>query len=273
MSLRTYPLATLVALSAGVAILPACSSSPTSSSAPPNEDAGGSLDASRSDAPNTDGAEGDASSPDTSDGAACSAAQFQWATSGGGPGQYDAVNGVAVDKDGNAWLTGTFIGSATWGSFTLSSVDASHTTAFVAKLDPAGHVLLARAIEGGTGGIANTSEVGARIRVDANGDAYVVGRYEQQLDVDDVHLVESNTGNGSAFLLKLDHATGRAVWGTTSSNGGDGEAATDLALDASGNVYVVGQYNGAVTFGSFALSGISSDKAIFVAKYSPVAND
>jgi hypothetical protein len=207
------------------------------------------------------------------DAGTCPSKQFVWATSGGGPGQYDQVSGVAADSEGNVWVTGTFIGSATWGSFQLSSADTTHTSGFVAKLDPTGKVLIARALLAGAGGTNNTTIFGARIRVDAVGDAYVTGGYSKQLDLDDVHLMETNAGNGSAFLLKLNGSTGVAVWGATSNDGGDGESASDLTVDSNGDVYITGQYNGAVQFGTNTVTGVSSDKAVFVAKYSATARD
>ncbi|MGH7281778.1 MAG: hypothetical protein ACRELY_09670, partial [Polyangiaceae bacterium] len=251
--LRLVPLATASTLILGVA----CSSSDDSSN--PQADAA------------TDSATQDVVTDSGSDSGMCTAAQYQWATSGGGPGQGDDVNGVAVDSSGNAWVTGTFTGTATWGSTTLSAVDTVHTTAFFAKLDPTGKVLLARAIQGagdgGTGGLPNIGNVGSRIRVDSSGNAYIAGHFEKQIDIDDVHLVENDTGNGSVFVLKVD-STGKAVWGQANSSGGDGMAATDLSLDASGNVFVTGEFNGPISFGALNSNHQSSDKAMFVAEYS-----
>ena len=164
------------------------------------------------------GGDGASSAADAdADAGACSPGAFEWATSGGGQGQGDEARGVAADKDGNVWVTGTFIGTATWGAFQLSAADTSHTSIFVAKLDPTGKVVLARTLQAAPdAGITSANDVGERIRVDAEaGDAYVAGTFQEQLDVDDVHLVQQNTGTGgAAFVLKLDHTTGKAVWGS-----------------------------------------------------------
>jgi hypothetical protein len=199
---------------------------------------------------------------DAADAAVCAPAQYTWATSGGGPGQYDAVHGVAVDGDGNTWIVGTFIGDATWGDSVLTATDKVHTTGFFAKLDSAGKVLFAHALPG-------SSVDPSRVRLDGAGNAYVVGTFEDKLDVDDVHL--TGQANGSMYVLAID-PSGKAKWGVGSSNiGGSREEGYDLALDATGDVYVAGSYNGRLQLGTLSVpaNATTSDQAIFVARYSP----
>lgn len=205
------------------------------------------------------------------DGPTCAPSDYQWATAGGGPGQGDGVTGVALAADGSVWVTGTFIGSTTWGTFQLSAADTVHTSMFVAKLDPTGHVVLARAIQAAGGGASDIDNHAARIRLDAAGDPVIAGHFVNALDVDDVHLVENDDGNGAAFVLGLDGATGTARFGAISEGSTDSVAAFDLALDASGDVYVTGGYNGTATFGTITVTGTSSDQGVFVAKYSPAS--
>ena len=211
-------------------------------------------------------------------GAACTPGGFQWATPGGGPGQNDTVYGVALDKDGSVWITGTFIGSAKWGAVALTGADTVHTTAFVAKLDATGKVLFARALGGDQTAISN---IGQRVRLDADGNAYVVGTYEKELKVGTVvDLMQDNAGtDGAGFVLKLDK-DGNPLWGITTSNqGGSREAGRDVAIDTNGDVYFTGHYNGAAKFVSTpgggpddivvnAVGGGASDEAVFLAKYS-----
>jgi len=167
---------------------------------------------------------------------------------------------VALDVDGSVWLAGTFIGSATWGTIELTAADTAHPTGFVAKLDPTGKVLLARALP-------NASAI-TRIKLDAAGNAYVVGAFDMSLDLDGVHLVENDNGNGAAFLIALDGATGTAMFGAQSTTGTDGVVANDVAIDSAGAVYVTGEYNGQIVFGNTTVEGLTSDRAPFVAKYS-----
>lgn len=205
-------------------------------------------------------------------GSACPMAQYEWATSGGGPGQGDGVTGVALSPDGSVWVTGTFIGTATWGTFQLTAADTVHPSIFIAKLDPAGKVVLARVLQEGAAGIDGIDNEPTRIRVDGAGNPVVVGKFEGKLDVDSIHLDTAlNTGgNGDAFLIGFDGATGTAMFGTQSMGNTDGVEAYDVAFDAQGNLYVTGRYNGALELGNVpAPTSVSSESAVFVAKYSP----
>jgi hypothetical protein len=180
-------------------------------------------------------------------GGSCSSGTFAWATAGGGSGQGNLVRGVAIDKDGNTWVSGTFIGQAKWGSTTLTSSDSTHAVTFFAKLDPAGNVLFARTIDSPVGNIADG---GGRIRVDAQGNAYIFGTFELSATLDGVTVVQYDTmGGGAAFVIKVD-PSGHAVWGIGSANlGGSDESGRDVAIDPSnGDVYLVGSYNGAAYF-------------------------
>src|SRR5262245_39169159 len=81
----------------------------------------------------------------------------------GGPCD-DAVADIAVDGAGNTYLTGRVNG----GGNCYADVTAG---VLVAKLDPAGAVVYARAL----GGSLADSSVGQAIAIDAQGNAYVTG--------------------------------------------------------------------------------------------------
>jgi hypothetical protein len=206
------------------------------------------------------------------DGGSCMPSTYQWATAGGGPGQGDGVNGVALAADGSVWVVGSFIGTTTWGTFQLTAADVVHPSMFVAKLDPAGNVVLARAIQAANGGVDGIKNNAARIRLDATGNPVIAGRFETALDVDDVHLIENDDGNGAAFILGLDGTTGTATFGAASSGNTNSVTAYDVALDAGGDVYITGGNNGNVTFGNITLQDTSSEQGVFVARYSPATN-
>ena len=181
------------------------------------------------------------------DSSVCANGAFAWATPGGGMGQGNAVHGVAIDKDGNTWVSGTFIAHASWGSATLTATDTVHAVTFFAKLDKAGKVLFARTLDSPESNIADS---GGRIRVDPQGNAYIVGTFEKTLTLDTVTLTQDDAlGAGAAFVIKVD-TTGKAVWGVASANnGGSSESGRDVAVDpTTGDVYLVGSYNGQAVF-------------------------
>ncbi len=181
------------------------------------------------------------------DSSVCADGAFAWATAGGGAGQGNEVHGIAIDKDGNTWVSGTFIASASWGSASLTATDQVHAVTFFAKLDKSGNVLFARTLDSPE---SNIADPGGRIRVDAQGNAYIVGTFEKSLTLDAVTLTQNDAlGAGAAFVIKVD-TTGKAIWGVASANnGGSSESGRDVAIDpATNDVYVVGSYNGQAVF-------------------------
>ena len=161
---------------------------------------------------------------------------FLWADKFEGTG-IDQGNAVAVDSQGNALVTGSYVGATAFGTTTLTG---TLTTPFVTKIDPAGNVLWAQGF-GGTG-----YNAGMHIGVDAAGDAFVGGSYGGTMTVGSTTL-SLPTGANSAFVAKLT-PTGSVSWavgfgGTLNTTSGG------LAIDASGSVLVDGNFKSASTFG------------------------
>ncbi|MCC6186811.1 MAG: SBBP repeat-containing protein, partial [Chitinophagaceae bacterium] len=93
------------------------------------------------------------------------------------------------------------------------------------------------------------STIGTSIAVDNLNNVYTVGTFNGIADLDPSNLVIANvTANGGEdiFITKF-NSKGEYIWGK--SIGGTG---TDLAhhikLDAAGNPYIIGSYEGAVDF-------------------------
>jgi hypothetical protein len=133
-----------------------------------------------------------------------------------------------VDGSGNSHVTGSFGGTATFGSTTLT--DTKDGDIFVAKYDPDGNVLWAvqaGGIEGNTGnGIA----------VDGLGNSYVTGSFQGDAAFDGTTL--TSAGSSDIFVAKYD-PDGNVVWVTQTGNAGQ-ELGRGIALDGSRNSYVTG---------------------------------
>lgn len=180
-------------------------------------------------------------------------------TVNGGGG--DGVLAIALDSMGNAYLTGS-----TWSSNFPVSQGALQThnkafpygyNAFVAKLDSSGSNLMYSTYLGGTGlqdGTTNGyGDDGTAIVVNAAGDAYVAGGARSN----DFPVTSgafqgknnSSANNGSnAWVAEL-NATGSALVYSTYLGGSgnplysqfiDLDAASGIALDTTGNIYVTG---------------------------------
>ncbi len=149
----------------------------------------------------------------------------------------DYGQGIAVDSSGDAYLTGLVNTSGT--GFPL--VNALQTTgngtydAFITKVNPTGTALVYSTYYGGTGPTYPQA-----IAVDSSGDAYVTGM-TQATDFPLANALESTNGAGGwdGFVVKLNPSGSAADYSTYLGGSGDNRGQA-IAVDSSGNAYVVG---------------------------------
>jgi len=176
-----------------------------------------------------------------------------WAASAAGL-DLDAPRSIAVDASGNAYITGNFYSpTLTFGSYTLTN---SGVHLFLAKFDSNGNVAWAKSA-GGT-----AAEYATSVAVDSFGNPYLTGYADNSIiTFDTINLV--NTG---VFIVKYDF-NGNALWAHTAGGGtGTNYDAESIAVDASGNAYIEGNYDGTMIFGSITLSSAGLYD-VFLAKY------
>ncbi len=187
-----------------------------------------------------------------------------WAQSAGGTSANDEGWGIAVDVAGNSYVTGFYLGTATFGPFTLVSAGGGET--FVAKYDDSGEVLWVRS--GGGGG---SSGLGSAIAVDTAGNSYVAGQYVYKVTFEPFTL--NGAGSADIFVVKYDDS-GEVLW-ARSAGGASWDSAWGIAVDTAGNSYVTGGFGGApglaATFWPFTLFSAGGFD-IFVAKYDDSGN-
>jgi len=178
---------------------------------------------------------------------------WSWAKQAGGTSD-DYSYGIALDSNGNSYVTGYFQGSASFGSTTLSSSGGDDI--FIAKLDSNGNWLWARRAGG------SRAEYGREIAVDNNGDSYVTGSFYGSAIFGSTSLMSPETWVPGCFIAKLD-SNGNWLWAkkvdASNSNSGSG-----IAVDSVGNSYVTGYLQGSASFGSTTFSSVAED--IFIAK-------
>jgi hypothetical protein len=156
----------------------------------------------------------------------------------GGKGS-DVLRAIVLDKQGNVYVTGDFQGTVHVGNKTLES--AGLRDIIVAKLAPDGAVLWATST-GGTGedrarGIALDQDGGIRIAGTVDGDA-------------DYRYYTANP-TYRAFVARFDR-DGKLVW--TKRVEGVSEGGVGLGVDAKGNAYFCGAFEGTVKLGALTLS-------------------
>ncbi len=181
-----------------------------------------------------------------------------WAVQAGGP-DHSAGTGIAVDAVGNAWITGIFAGTATFGSHTLTASGVGDT--FVAKLDSSGNWLQATKVEGTYMNLAYS------IAVDGIGNIWVSGLFLGTATFGS-HILASS-GGIDVFAAKLDPS---GNWLLAVKAGGTSEDyAYGIVLDGLDNAYVSGFFTGTATFGNQTLTARGSSD-VFVAKLDASGN-
>ncbi|MEN6446026.1 MAG: SBBP repeat-containing protein [Candidatus Cloacimonas sp.] len=180
-----------------------------------------------------------------------------WAKQAGGT-DYDEGKSIAVDVNGNSYVTGYFAQSATFGANILTSI--GEVDIFVAKLDRNGNWLWAKQAVGS--GVVH----GYGIAVDANGNSYVTGGFSGSATFGTTTLTSSSWGD--IFVAKLD-SNGNWLWAKQAVGSGFVHG-YGIAADANGNSYVIGSFYGSVSFGNIPL--LSNVENIFVAKLNSNGN-
>ncbi|WP_156176078.1 T9SS type A sorting domain-containing protein [Hymenobacter terrenus] len=166
------------------------------------------------------------------------------------------MNTTATDADGNIYIAGRFVGSATFGSTVLTS--AGDFDAFVAKWSPATNSFVWAQRVGGAGRDEATAVAvsGTNVYLAGNFPASTLLGYA--IDFGGAPL--AGTSAGDMFVARLTD-NGSFTWALRSA----GEASiTGLAVNGT-SLYVAGEFRGTATFGSTALTstGVSD---IFLAK-------
>jgi len=195
---------------------------------------------------------------------------FVWAKSIGGI-TWDFGNSIAVDASENVYTTGYFGDTADFdpgtGIYNLSAVSRD---IFISKLDSLGNFIWAKSMGG------SKWDYGNSIAVDASGNVYTTGYFEDTADFDPGVNVYNLTSAGSSdiFISKLD-SLGNFVW-AKSMDGSSTEEGNSIAVDALGNIYTTGNYIGTVDFdpgpGVFNLTSAAGTYDIFVSKLDPSGN-
>ncbi|MCW5898791.1 MAG: T9SS type A sorting domain-containing protein [Flavobacteriales bacterium] len=202
---------------------------------------------------------------------------FIRAMSFGGTGE-DRGRAIAVAPDGHVLVAGQYVGTVTIpssaGGITLANNSgASYNDIFYLKMDPDGDVLWAKKI-GGSG-----YDRAYALTVGPNGDIYLAGSVESGADLDPGPGVVTSNSPEAAFYVRLD-ADGNYINSFVTQYGGASDnQARAIGLDAAGNVYFAGRFNGAgsgVDFDpgpgstAYVTNGVSADG--FIAAYAADAS-
>jgi hypothetical protein len=156
-----------------------------------------------------------------------------------GGGGHDSANAIAVDAAGNAYIAGDTYSSDFPASNAFQGSSGGGQDGFVAKLNPAGSVLLWSTYLGGNG-----DDRANALALDPSGNIYITGG-TFSTNFPTFHALQpSNAGGQDAFVTKL-AADGHTLVYSTYLGGSGGsvtanEAGAAIQVDAAGSAYIAG---------------------------------
>jgi hypothetical protein len=209
----------------------------------------------------------------------------QWAVSLSGDTSYSngACHSVAVDSYGNLYMGGEYNSTGVTKIYNANNtdsgltlrVDSGGSAAFVVKYNSSGIAQWTVSVDGSTG------DYGYGVALDESGNVYLSGYYSSSgvATIYNTGNTASTTvtlrdpGNGAAFVVKY-NSSGIAQWAVSVNL--DNDVGQSVAVDASGNVYLAGNYgvyntSATVYNAGNTSSGLtlrtSTGRAAFVVKY------
>lgn len=189
---------------------------------------------------------------------------------GGASLDLDKGLAIAADNSGNAYVTGWTQSPnfpVTPGAFQRSKGGTVDRSAFVTKLNAAGNALVYSTYLGGS-----VLEEGHGIAVDSSGNAYVAGTTNSTNFPVTPGAFQTAGGGNDVFVTKLNAAGDGLLYSTyLGGTAKAGTAATAIALDHLGNVYVTG-FTQDPTFPITPGAFLSTPAFVFVAKINPNAS-
>lgn len=183
------------------------------------------------------------------------------------------AEGVATDVDGNSYVTGAMHGSTTFGAgepgeTTLAAIAAGD--GFISKFASSGTLVWARQI----GATANA--YGRAVAVDATGSPYVTGFFGGVVTfgAGELTATQFTAEGGSDVFLAMYETNGGFEWARRDGGAAIGaflDSGNGLAVGALGDVYVIGEFVDAATFGAGETSETTLAAAgatdVFLARY------
>ena len=179
--------------------------------------------------------------------------QFVWTLSAGGK-EHDYAGSLSLDSSGNLYLTGRYVGPASFGSTTFTA--RNNGNVFVTKISSQGSFQWTVSAQGGTSSGIGIATINA-------GGLYLSGTWSGAVSFGTTSI--GGQQKKGQFFAKLD-PKGQFSWlvvidGTNGAAGG-----LSLGIDSAGNLICTGVLQGVVAFGTTTLLAPINQTSMFVAK-------
>lgn len=151
-----------------------------------------------------------------------------------GGDQIEQAEGIAVDTDGNAYVTGSTTSTNFPTQAPFQGSLGGGFDAYVAKLNAAGSALVYSTFMGGS-----ANDFGAAIALDGTGRAYVTGETHSTNFPTQSPFQAAYAGNSDCFVARL-NAAGSALEFSTYLGGSDKDYAYGIAANSAGQAFLAG---------------------------------
>ncbi len=169
---------------------------------------------------------------------------LEWVRTMGNVSNEEVGNCIVLGKSGNIFVAGFFEGTLDFdpGPGVVDAVSKGWKDIFIQKLDSVGNLAWVRSVG------AMEQEYQVSIVADTAEDLYVAGSFKGTADLDPgpgtINSISS--GDYDVFIMKL-NALGNLLW-VKQIGGNLADGTTAIALDKSGNVLILGNYQQTVDF-------------------------
>ena len=172
---------------------------------------------------------------------------------------------VAVDGNGHVFITGRYKDVTDFYDGHTVPAFGAKWAVYLAKYDSsAGTTLWSQGF-----GNAAQDQLPGGVAASSTGNVAVVGSYKGTVDFGGGNIANQGAGNG-IFVAAYD-GNGNHQWSAGFSNTAGDQLAENVAIDAAGNVIVVGSVLGTISVGGSALSAPTA-RHVLVAKYDSAGN-
>ncbi|MCO4293795.1 gliding motility-associated C-terminal domain-containing protein [Solitalea sp. MAHUQ-68] len=185
-----------------------------------------------------------------------------WGTGIGG-NLNDYGTSIAVDQQGNTFVTGSFNDVVSFGTKNITSKGLSDI--FLAKYDLNGNLIWVKSF-----GSANSDEPKS-LAIDGTGNVYLAGFISGPTDFNPPtnSAIVGSKGGPDLFIASFDN-NGNYRWTYSAGNTGN-DVANSIAIDKNNDVYLTGTFTDKVAFNPAQptqLTGASNSADVYIVKYS-----
>ncbi|MBO1350997.1 MAG: SBBP repeat-containing protein [Hormoscilla sp. GUM202] len=161
-------------------------------------------------------------------------------------------NDIAIDSNGNVWVTGDFRHSIDIDGDGEDDLTSNGSVdSYVVKFDSEGD--LVKAYDFGSSGW----DFGVDIATDSNGNAWAIGTFRGSIDIDGDGKNDLTRSSGGNYLAKFDEE-GDLVK-ALEIDGDHHDLGNSIATDSNGNVWTKGRFEGSIDLNLDGINDLTSN--------------